>query len=164
MQYTAIIALFVLASCNDRTKPAGELVGKKADTLLVDPIMIPPGSIVSKPAADTLSITALPVSGNMGQTTFSKNDSTLFYFSETSFKGKIRLNGREHVINKVVFGQDDNSFKLYGKDLVIETGPCVIKEHNGEDCGYGSFREVVINLGPAMLKLNNIDVQFCGTD
>ncbi len=128
------------------------------DSLAVDPIMIPPGS---KDTSQALSITALNVEGNMGQVTFTRNDSTFFYFDQAKKEGMIRLNGKDHLLHRCTYNKLTSSYQLSGKEVSIRVTKVKFKQSNGEDCAYGSSPEAKMRLGTSTLRLQDISIQDC---
>src|SRR5690349_14653352 len=96
MRYTWILFVAFLISCNNNKPKTAEgppVASPDAESGI-------PADTVNKKQADTvavpLSISPIPVTGNLGQITFSWNDSTLFYFDQVKHEGSIRLNGKDY--------------------------------------------------------------------
>ena len=157
MRYTFIIVLFIFVACNQNKNEPAAGTQTTTDSLkkLIEAIANNEGP------RTPLTITALPVDGNPGQITFSRNDSTFFYYDLAKGEGKIILRGKEHTIDLMTFDGVKKSYHFAGWDLRIDAPNGVFKENAGEDCTYGSFQEITIRLGGSFLKLQDIKVQDC---
>ena len=107
--------------------------------------------------SQSLILTPLNISGDIGHVTFSQKGKTIFYFDAKSKKGKIKLNGNEYILNKM-----EGSYKFLGDKVSISTTHGKWEEMES-DCGYGKLLVVTVKMGTQVLKLNNVEVQDCSS-
>ena len=149
-----ILVLFIAAcSCNanqtatKETAPSNDTLTNKKNEPVPPPV--------------PLAITAMENSGDLGQTTFTQAEKTVFFFNIKNNLGKVMLNGVEYSLNKYDFDSKTNTYTLSGDKVKINAPDCKFKKNEGEDCGYGKIAVATIILGADQLTLNNIDVQDC---
>ncbi len=107
------------------------------------------------------------IQGDMGQITFSQENAmgdnvTIFYFKKDTKKGKIVINDTEYIINNFSYVEkgENHSFRLTGDKVKIESS-LFEDSGEGEDCLYGSCKEVTIILDGISSTINDIIVQDC---
>lgn len=112
--------------------------------------------------ADTiiqLIITPQKKEGGLGQTTFSQNGKTLFYFVSKSKRGKIIINGAEYILKKLSFNK--GSYKILGDKVIISASNCNYNTNQGGDCRYGKSCAITITLNSSSVTIKNVEVQDC---
>ena len=111
------------------------------------------------PATAQLSVDILSVEGQPGRVTFSQKGKTIFYYDEQTSKGMIKINGTEYPTNAYKFHTD--SYTITGDGIKITAPKCKYKKNNGEDCMYGKFSAVTVQLAEQTLTLKGVEVQDC---
>jgi hypothetical protein len=165
MRYLFIITTVILLACNNNNKnePAKDMESN-TDTSTGGAV-VPQKEINGiDTQAVSLSISPLEVSGDLGQVTFTRNDSTIFYFKRKANKGAIRINQQEYVITRMSFVKLTNMYRFSGDGVRIDAKGVIFRENKGEDCTYGTIPEVTIRMGRSFVKLKGIDVQDCPAD
>ncbi|MBL0202363.1 MAG: hypothetical protein IPP81_20060 [Chitinophagaceae bacterium] len=157
----------LLLSCGENSNKQKELELKEKElnlketnsvktTATVDTIK---KNLSQEAVSEPLVLTPLKVDGDIGNVTFSQNNKTVFYYDAKSKKGKINLNGAEHILTKM---EMNGSYKLSGSNVNITTTRGKWEEMES-DCGYGKSLVVTIKMGTQILKLNNVEVQDCSS-
>ena len=152
------LATLLITSCNqnDTKQKEVDLNLKQKDSVRTTAKV---DTVNTKLSQDTttqaLILTPLKISGDIGYVTFSQKGKTVFYYDAKSKKGKIILNGSEHVLNKI-----EGSYKLSGDNVNITTTKGKWEEMKS-DCAYGKSLNVTIKMGNQVLQLNNVEVQDC---
>jgi len=107
------------------------------------------------------------IQGDMGQITFSQENAngenvTIFYFKKDIKKGKIVINDIEYIINNFSYVEkgENHSFRLTGDKVKIESS-LFEDSGEGEDCLFGSVKNVTITIDGIATTINEITVQDC---
>ncbi len=116
----------------------------------------------------TLKIAPLENSGNLGQVTFSTQESTWFYYNQKTKTGEINLDGKTYKLTDYTFvnnqgkkGKKDG-YILKGEGVTVNAPNMTVTDNSsGGDCIYGKIPVVTITLNGAKLILKNVAVQDC---
>ena len=112
----------------------------------------------------SISINTQKIEGDQGQTTFSINGSTLFYFNLKLNNGKIVIDDKEYILNKITYDKKTTSYLIIGDKVKIETSACKFNTNEeGGDCANGTCEKVKITLitGGVSTFESNVQVQDC---
>lgn len=159
------ISLAAIHSCsqNNNTPKETELREERQKISGKDSIgtTVNADTVKTKPVQDTIAqpliLSPLKVDGNIGQVTFSRKGKTVFYYDATTKKGKINLNGVDHILTKM-----EGGYILSGNNVSISTTKGKW-EDMVSDCAYGKSLVVTIKMGSQVLELNDVEVQDCSS-
>jgi len=126
----------------------------------------PVKTIRTNKTATKLSLQPLSVEGGLGQTTFSKDEKTYFYYNAKTKSGEVNINGKKYKLTNYKFinnqgtGKPDG-FKLSGSGVTINAPGLVSTPNDGGDCFYGTIPVVTITLNGSSVTMQNVSVQDC---
>lgn len=91
-----------------------------------------------------------------------ENDELLFYFNMDNKKGKIVVDNKEYVLNKLT-STDDGIYSIFGEGIKIITSEINRFDDEGGDCTGGSFESltITINSDGASATFNNVTMTIC---
>ncbi len=112
-------------------------------------------------SVDTLLVTPLAESGDLGRVTFTKGEKTYFYFDRKLKKGKIVFKNVEYVLEKETFASEKDSYVFSGTQITVEVPEVKFEENTGSDCFYGKCPVVTIKSSTESTQLKNLSVQDC---
>lgn len=112
----------------------------------------------SEDRADAFRVEPISEKADLGKVIFSENDETIISFDTKANSGKIKLNGKEYVLDELIFSE--NNYEISGNEVSIRAENGNFKEMSS-DCNYGIFPEVEIKLSNQEVKLANVKVQDC---
>ena len=177
-----IFASFILASCGQNDNKQKELELKERELALKEkefalkekgisqndsigekPITLasPKQTVSTDNSLSKLVVNLQQIEGTLGQVTFSQKGKTLFYFERKPKKGKIVINGNEHILKKLSFDSNNGSYKISGDQVLIHTPSCKYNEDEEGDCAYGKFSTVTITLNGVSTTIKNVELQDC---
>lgn len=151
-----LIIFVVFISCTKEKEAISEQ--KISDNVVstVDSIQIP--TIENPYQSSAFIIIPQDISPEKGRAVFSQNGKTLFYFDQNSNKGLIRIDGKDYLLDRFDF--NENNYAVFGSGVVIEATNGDFKSGTG-DCVSGEFPEVKVTVNGKALNLANITVQDC---
>lgn len=94
---------------------------------------------------------------NTNKTIFSQEGQNIIVFDANSQIGKISINGKEYLLNQMMFSE--NNYELQGDSISIEAYEGDFETDN--ECISGIFPSIIIKTNEQELTLNNVKVQDC---
>ncbi len=133
-------------------------------TLNTDSVTIPSDSVTRDSATVIVAqdhspkVKPLNEEANLGKAVFTQNNQVIISFDTQSQSGKIVIDEKEYILNKLTF--TENSYEISGNGIKITAEEGSFKEMTS-DCLYGNFPAVKINFNNQEINLQNINVQDC---
>ena len=152
-----LILFSVLIYCSKEKETVSEqkitdsAIGAAADSAQIPTIENPNQSGI-------LEINSQDISSQKGRAVFSQDGKTLFYFDQNSNKGLIKIDGKDYLLDRFDF--NENNYAVFGSGVVIEATNGDFQSGTG-DCVSGNFPEVKVSVNGKALNLANITVQDC---
>lgn len=154
-------SFFLVAACGSEQKQELDDVENTQTTENLEPEEEKTSLETTDPEKTELVLTPLDNGGDLGQTTFTHDEKTIFYYSTKDKKGKIIINGKTYSLTNYKFTASTNSYLISGSGVTIHANDCKMEPNEGEDCFYGTFPEVHIKLKKDELVLNDVAIQDC---
>lgn len=157
---TALLPITVL-TCQQEEKITDTATTETTQTQLAPQTTTPATPKAElKPAEvqPALSVETIDDGADLGKAIFTENGKTVIVFNTVSQKGKIRINGKDYVLNKYTFSE--NNYEISGDGVSITASNGSFQDMVS-DCAYGTFPEVTVKLNGKETKLKDIKVQDC---
>lgn len=95
-----------------------------------------------------------------GKVIFKQNQLTLLSFDTFSQEGKVLIDGKEYLLNKLIF--TENNYEISGNGIRIFAEDGIFQDPEN-DCLTGTFPIVKIKLNDKDITLKNIQLHDCPT-
>ncbi|MDL1913996.1 MAG: hypothetical protein FDW93_05660 [Bergeyella sp.] len=146
--YFLFVFFLVFSSCKKDPKDAGLANKKGQDSLSISALEHP----------QSFSVGVIDTSPTQEKTIFSKKGETIISFDHASNTGKIKIDGKEFVLDRMLF--TENTYELSGQGLSVLAEDGTFQD-SVWGCTEGSFPEVKITYKDNEVTLRDIKVEDC---
>lgn len=147
-----LISGILLFSCKKDAK-IDENVNHNSDSLTSDSL-----TISSADHPDAFRVEPLSEKAGLGKVIFTENGETILSYDTQANSGKIKLNGKEYILDNLIFSE--NNYDISGNEVKISAEDGNFQDMTS-DCNYGTFPKIKISFNNQEVTLANVKVQDC---